>query len=232
MNPSEIAVTNLLLGQSAFYASGHSNSFASFDLTNGFNGIETSRAIAVALQALLSNYFGPVWWSLSSLRLLLAWSENQKQSTSGTNIGTSKSSNQCPESVSRSKNHINGREKDSNVQAITTHNGHAKYVSNGQRVEKVERDVNGLETSQQYKAVESKQSTHNRKAFAEYLALQSFYTATTSLAVLIACIWKRNDPSIWTVLTPKCLNIILWAVFQHLMVNFILCTAVWMFVTL
>lgn len=36
---------------------------------NGFN------VLTVSLQTILSNWLGPVWWSLASLRILLAWFE-------------------------------------------------------------------------------------------------------------------------------------------------------------
>ena len=122
LHPSDIAVTSLLLGQSAFYASGHSNSFASFDLTNGFNGIETSRAVAVALQALLSNYFGPVWWSLSSLRMLLAWQEARHLA----------SPTQSVELVVSPQIHLNGRVEEQNAsQGLSKTPGGAGLPSTG-----------------------------------------------------------------------------------------------------
>lgn len=54
MDPSEIAVTTLLPGQSAFYASGRNNSFASLDMMNGYNGIDNTNdeanVLAVTVQ--------------------------------------------------------------------------------------------------------------------------------------------------------------------------------------
>ncbi|OCK76489.1 alkaline phosphatase-like protein [Lepidopterella palustris CBS 459.81] len=185
MSPSDIAVTTLLLGQSAFYASGHGNSFASFDLTNGFNGIESSRALAVALQALLSNYFGPVWWSLASLRMILAWVQARSIST--------------PTHPKPQGSSTNGSLQDA---AKTLRHGSSKLES----------------------------LAPSRSPFLEHLTLQTFYSSSTSLAVLLACIWRRDDPTIWTVLTPKCLNIVLWACFQQFLVNCTLCAGIWLFV--
>ncbi|KAF1832635.1 hypothetical protein BDW02DRAFT_570822, partial [Decorospora gaudefroyi] len=265
MTLSEIAVTTLLLGQSAFYASGHSNSFASFDLTNGFNGIETSRAIAVALQALLSNYFAPVWWSLSGLRLLLAWSEAQDivphsnlerrlasmmVATNGIAKGnrTSELTEQyLPVKETHTDGYANGHEKSTrngDRPAAGYTNGHSTGISNGHTNVISERYLSGIANGHDKMVfvAESRNTddtplsslngspTITRNAFAEHLTLQTFYTASTSLAVLMACVWKRNDQSIWTVLTPKCLNIILWAVFQQLIVNSVLCTVIWIFV--
>jgi hypothetical protein len=257
MNPADIAVTTLLLGQSAFFASGHSNSFASFDLTNGFNGIESSRAVAVALQALLSNYFGPVWWSLSSLRLLLAWRENRivtskvsstaqapQPKAAGGIFLEDRSEQQLDSHVSRD-NEDHAKDVVSNGQVVGNGqmNGHANGRNNGHLnghvKEQVGSDIKGGQIKtmlpasddlNRHKSAKSTSLAYRRNAFAEHLTLQTFYTASTSLAVLLACIWKRNDPSIWTVLTPKCLNIILWAVFQQLMVNGMFCTVIWLFV--
>jgi hypothetical protein len=257
MNPAKIAVTTLLLGQNAFFASGHSNSFASFDLTNGFNGIESSRAVAVALQALLSNYFGPVWWSLSSLRLLLAWHDNrivaskasfmaqatQPKAADGSSIEDRSEQHLDAQSPSDNKDHAkdvvsNGQVVD-NSQISGHANGRINGHLNGHVKEQVDGDIKAgriktmllaSDDLDRHKFAKPTSLAYRRNAFAEHLTLQTFYTASTSLAVFLACIWKRNDPSIWTVLTPKCLNIILWAVFQQLMVNGMLCTLIWLFV--
>ncbi|KAF2027683.1 hypothetical protein EK21DRAFT_114619 [Setomelanomma holmii] len=256
LNPSDVAMTSLLLGQSAFFASGHSNSFASFDLTNGFNGIETSRAVAVAIQALLSNYFGPVWWSLSSLRLLLAWSESRNvlsDSLSETFLTVSdavKAGSAASDSKADNCNgHANGvvkeilDDKAHGSHLVKSHTNKLYSVLNGVDTNiKVDGNIRISQGDNKASAQQSKnrlqvnasttQVYHARNGFTEHLIFQTFYTASTSLAVVLACIWKRNDPSIWTVLTPKCLNIILWAVFQQLMVNSMLCTATWLFVVM
>lgn len=218
MNPSDIAVTTLLLGQSAFYASGHSNSFASFDLTNGFNGIKSSRAVAVALQALLSNFFGPVWWSLASLRMLLACLEGQnvvsaaqsKKGAVGTRHGANGMTNENGTSYANDDSQWDTRSQ----------SGKIGNIMDSRTDEGIMHDL-----------VNSTGSlAHPRRSFFEHLTLQTFYTASTSLAVTLACIWRRNDPTIWTVLTPKCLNILLWTHFQQVLINFVLCTGIWVFV--
>ena len=46
---------------------------------NGNNGIvhtnNNLNVLAVSLQTILSDWLGSVWWSLASLRMLLAWLE-------------------------------------------------------------------------------------------------------------------------------------------------------------
>ncbi|KAJ5964792.1 uncharacterized protein N7479_004668 [Penicillium vulpinum] len=74
--PSTISLTILLLTQSAFFSGGRNNSLASLDMMNGYNGIShtdsMSNVILVSLQTILSNWIGPVWWSLAGLLLLSA----------------------------------------------------------------------------------------------------------------------------------------------------------------
>lgn len=78
-NPSEIAVITLLLCQNTFYVGGRNNCFASYDVMNGYNGIDHTNndlnVLAVSPQTILSDWLGSVWWSLASLRMLLAWVE-------------------------------------------------------------------------------------------------------------------------------------------------------------
>ncbi|EAW23640.1 uncharacterized protein NFIA_023510 [Aspergillus fischeri NRRL 181] len=73
---STVSLTVLLLTQSAFFSGGRSNSLASLDMMNGYNGISHTdsmlNVILVSLQTILSNWIGPVWWSLAGLRLLSA----------------------------------------------------------------------------------------------------------------------------------------------------------------
>ncbi|KAI1800132.1 alkaline-phosphatase-like protein [Daldinia bambusicola] len=75
LSPTETATTVVLLGQSAFYSMGRNNTIASLDLLNGFNGLGESSIVGVVLQSFLSNWIGPVWWSLAGLRLLTSWAE-------------------------------------------------------------------------------------------------------------------------------------------------------------
>ncbi|KAJ5809733.1 uncharacterized protein N7503_001951 [Penicillium pulvis] len=80
-NPSKISLTVLLLAQSAFFSGGRNNSFASLDMMNGYNGISNAESTLnitlVTLQTILSNWIGPVWWSLAGLRLLSATTDSK-----------------------------------------------------------------------------------------------------------------------------------------------------------
>lgn len=202
LTSSEVSLTSLVLAQSSFYASGGSNSVASLDITNGFNGIQGYNVTAVFLQTVLSNWVGPVWWTLGGLRLLLAWLENSQQ--------TAKHQNGSVTTNSKAIQNGNGHT-----------NRHAKALSNGNGA------VNGDKSSTKSKARAVPALPGSGDAFFGYLTIQTFYTASSSLAVMLACVWLRDDPSLWTVLAPKYVYVGLWTVFQQLLVNFGLCTLVW-----
>jgi len=216
LSPSDIAVTTLLLGQSAFFASGHSNSFASYDLTYGFNGIETPRVLAVALQVLFTNFLGPVWWSLASLRLLQAWLEGKNTSIPM----------QTEKEVTGTRPIYNGASKENGMLKV-----HDKIQANatGSNIDKT-KDSKVVNGSLPGTAINTLSTMQSSQPFSEHLTLQTFHTAFTTLTVIFACIWRRNDPTIWTVLTPKCLNLLLYACFQQSMVHCVLCIGIWAFI--
>ena len=56
--------------QTSFFALGNSNSISSIDLSNSYNGISGYNVLAVGLLVFLSNWAGPVYWSLAGILLL------------------------------------------------------------------------------------------------------------------------------------------------------------------
>lgn len=210
--PSEIAVTTLLLGQSSFFASGRNNSFASFDMMNGYNGIthtdDDFHVLAMSLQTVLSNWLGPIWWSLASLRMLLAWLEVQEHRT-------------APEAGGNgAKSFLNGAAKNGTldtdikilIKAKAAEPDDDRDCLSGRRPDSVE---------------EKETATQARRPFFEHLTFQSLFTASSSLTTMLACIWLRDDPALWTILAPKYVNVALWATFHHIIINGILCTGLW-----
>ena len=211
--PSEIAVTTLLLVQSSFFASGRNNSFASFDMMNGYNGIthtdDDFHMLAVSLQTVLSNWLGPVWWSLAGLRMLLAWLEVQEQhhttpkaSFSTISLLNNVASNGTPDSTG-TKTPIKAKAAEPNA--------------NGHHFQNREPDS----------TIEKAPAPQAGRPYFEHLIFQSLFTASSSLAVMLACIWMRNDPALWKILAPKYVNVALWATFHHIIINGILCTGLW-----
>jgi ethanolaminephosphotransferase len=59
-----------LLTQTSFFALGNSNSISSIDLSTSYNGISGYNVGAVGILVFLSNWAGPVFWSLAGILLL------------------------------------------------------------------------------------------------------------------------------------------------------------------
>ena len=58
------------MGQTSFFALGLNNSISSIDLSNAYNGVSDYNILAVGLLVFLSNWAGPVYWSLAGVLLL------------------------------------------------------------------------------------------------------------------------------------------------------------------
>jgi ethanolaminephosphotransferase len=73
-----VTLTTLLLTQTSFFALGNSNSISSIDLSNSYNGISGYNVLAVGLLVFLSNWAGPVYWSLAGILLLGSHGRTQR----------------------------------------------------------------------------------------------------------------------------------------------------------
>ncbi|EOA89393.1 uncharacterized protein SETTUDRAFT_176074 [Exserohilum turcica Et28A] len=78
LSPTATTLTTLLLSQTAFFALGNSNSISSIDLSNSYNAISGYNVVAVGALVFLSNWAGPVYWSLAGLLLLGAHGRPQR----------------------------------------------------------------------------------------------------------------------------------------------------------
>lgn len=67
----ELTLTSLLFQHLSFFAFGGSNSIASIDLSNAYNGVSSYNVVAVGILTFVSNWAGPIWWSSATLLLLL-----------------------------------------------------------------------------------------------------------------------------------------------------------------
>ncbi|CAK9438417.1 uncharacterized protein LODBEIA_P26410 [Lodderomyces beijingensis] len=65
-----IAASTIVLQNFTFFATGNTNSLATVDLTNAYNGISSYNVISVGVLTFVSNFAGPLFWSLSSLQLI------------------------------------------------------------------------------------------------------------------------------------------------------------------
>ncbi|KAK0748811.1 alkaline-phosphatase-like protein [Apiosordaria backusii] len=72
LSPVEISLSSLLLQYASFFAQGGSNAISSIDLSSAYNGVAEYNAVAVGVLTFVSNWAGPVWWSVAGTILLLS----------------------------------------------------------------------------------------------------------------------------------------------------------------
>lgn len=70
LTSTEVTVTSLLFQFSSFFAFGGTNAISSIDLSNAYNGVSGYNVVAVGLLTFVSNWVGPIWWSIASYRLM------------------------------------------------------------------------------------------------------------------------------------------------------------------
>ncbi|KAI4654640.1 uncharacterized protein J4E79_008514 [Alternaria viburni] len=78
LTPTAVTLTTLLTTQTSFFALGNSNSISSIDLSNSYNGISGYNVLAVGVLVFLSNWAGPVYWSLAGILLLGSHGRTQR----------------------------------------------------------------------------------------------------------------------------------------------------------
>ncbi|KAF8427325.1 hypothetical protein EV426DRAFT_635930 [Tirmania nivea] len=77
LSPQEITLSSLLLQHVAFFALGGSNNISSLDLSNVLNGVSGFNVVIVGILTFLSNWVGPVFWSLGGIVLLRRWADGE-----------------------------------------------------------------------------------------------------------------------------------------------------------
>ncbi|KAF2731244.1 GPI ethanolamine phosphate transferas-like protein 2 [Polyplosphaeria fusca] len=70
LSPTTITTTTLLLTHTSFFLLGNTNSISSIDLSNSYNGVAGYNISLVGLLLFVSNWAGPIYWSLAGLILL------------------------------------------------------------------------------------------------------------------------------------------------------------------
>ncbi|KAF3038115.1 major facilitator super transporter protein [Didymella heteroderae] len=88
LTQSQTALTTLLLSQTSFFALGLNNSISSIDLSNAYNGVSGYNILAVGLLVFVSNWAGPVYWSVAGVCLLGGYGENSARETRSDSITT------------------------------------------------------------------------------------------------------------------------------------------------
>jgi ethanolaminephosphotransferase len=63
----KIPLLTLLMQHFTFHSMGNTNSLASVDLSNAYNGIEGYKIEIVSILTFIGNWAGPVWWSIAGI---------------------------------------------------------------------------------------------------------------------------------------------------------------------
>ncbi|OAP61313.1 hypothetical protein AYL99_03514 [Fonsecaea erecta] len=65
----EITVLGLLFQYASFFTFGSTNSIATIDLSNAYNGVSGYNVAAVGMLTFISNWVGPIWWAFAICQL-------------------------------------------------------------------------------------------------------------------------------------------------------------------
>ncbi|PYH66052.1 mannose-ethanolamine phosphotransferase LAS21 [Aspergillus vadensis CBS 113365] len=76
----ELAITSLIAQYMTFFAFGGSNSIATVDLSNAYNGIGTYNVVLVGILTFISNWAGPIWWVSAAQVLRLNQARRERES--------------------------------------------------------------------------------------------------------------------------------------------------------
>ncbi|ODQ82885.1 hypothetical protein BABINDRAFT_159380 [Babjeviella inositovora NRRL Y-12698] len=77
-----VSVFTLIMQYLSFFSLGNTNSLATVDLSNAYNGVESYNMTLVGVLTFLSNFAGPVYWAIASLDVMLEKSATTHQQTS------------------------------------------------------------------------------------------------------------------------------------------------------
>ncbi|KAK9377378.1 alkaline-phosphatase-like protein [Lipomyces chichibuensis] len=80
--PLAIVLSTLIWQRVSFFAAGNSNSLATVDLSNAYNGVSGYSVIPVGILAFVSNFAGPIFFTLSSILQLSMWKISSKSTRS------------------------------------------------------------------------------------------------------------------------------------------------------
>ncbi|KAK9455532.1 alkaline-phosphatase-like protein [Dipodascopsis uninucleata] len=82
MFPVNLAITTIIFQHFSYFAMGNSNSLASIDLSNAYNGISSYNVGMVGILTFMSNWAGPVYFSTAAASQLAVWKTSSNAKTS------------------------------------------------------------------------------------------------------------------------------------------------------
>ena len=72
LSTSELSSISALFQFASFFAFGGTNAISSVDLSNAYNAISGYNVAAVGILTFISNWAGPIWWSIATCRLIVS----------------------------------------------------------------------------------------------------------------------------------------------------------------
>lgn len=85
LTTTQAILSTILFSHVSFFALGNSNAISSIDLSNGYNGVSGYDVAAVGLLVFISNWAGPIWWSVAGIKLLAERFKGQELNHSKSN---------------------------------------------------------------------------------------------------------------------------------------------------
>ncbi len=220
---ADIATLSILFQHVAFFALGGSNSIASVDLSNAYNGVSGYNVVVVGVLTFIGNWAGPVWWASATHLLLLQKLRADCASSASSAVVTEDADQDS--AVASAAQPRRGREQPTS--ALTKTRWVGEEWNEGQHGKEKEKG-DGKEGDEKRSAEEGP-GTHRSttvttatlivSAITHQVALHSAFTCVSLVFVMAACTALRAHLFIWSVFSPKYLYAIAWSVGQHLLVN-------------
>jgi ethanolaminephosphotransferase len=217
---ADIATLSILFQHVAFFALGGSNSIASVDLSNAYNGVSGYNVIVVGVLTFVGNWAGPVWWASATHLLLLqklradcassaVVAEDADQNSA---VASGAQLRRGREQLTRALTKTKVREEDGKEEQ----DGNEK----GKRTAREENEKRRVDERSSARSIATATTvTVVVDAITRQVALHSAFTCVSLVFVMAACTALRAHLFIWSVFSPKYLYAIAWSVGQHLLVN-------------
>ncbi len=164
-----------------------------------WRGVGGYNIAVVGLLTFVSNWAGPLWWSLATILLLLS------------NRALDRPASKAPSS------------------SLFKPSAEGSLSPSSTAPARSEETENKIDPSRDSKHSPSASPRNNDRLwiFIDHLALQTLFTATSLVFVMAACTALRTHLFIWTVFSPKYLYSMAWTIGQHLGINVLVAGAIY-----
>lgn len=203
-----LSITILFMQHVSFFAMGNSNSLASIDLSNAYNGLSNYNIVAVGLLTFIGNWAGPLYWSITAISILLE----------------DKVRPELMKSYAEYFSSIVSQEKNAASKNDTKHAKEKKHKNkNGSAKKQQEALAAPTQPRKENPTVGFTSICPQGVITLRIIINQVFFSAELA-GILGACIVLKDHLFIWTVFSPKLLYAVAWVVIQHAIIDIGICT--------